>query len=85
MIVTQVLRFYKMQLKELTERLSQEREGHGEIQVRDQSLDDRLNALRSLAGEHTSTSSAKACAESPHLKLLQLLHKGGWPTVSRPG
>ncbi len=47
----QVLRFYKRKLKELTERLRQEGVKHGEVQVADQSLDDKLSALRSLAGE----------------------------------
>ena len=49
--VTQVLLFYKRKLKELTGRLRQEGVQHGEVQVVDESLDDKLNALRSLAGE----------------------------------
>ena len=72
MIVTQVLRFYKRQLKELTERLSQERVGHGEIQVTDQSLDDRLDALRSLAGEHTFPTSKVLCRVTFCLVCLKL-------------
>lgn len=65
MIVTQVLRFYKRKLKDLTERLRQESVGHGETQVADQSLDDKLSALGSLAGEHPFLTPVQYCAEPP--------------------
>ena len=51
---TQVLRFYKQKLKELTEHLRREGVERGEIKISDNSLDDKLNTLRSLAGEPSS-------------------------------
>ena len=47
----QVLRFYKKELKQLTERLRQEGVGSGQPEVKDDSMDSKLNALSSLAGK----------------------------------
>ena len=46
-----MLRFYKKELKQLTERLRQEGVGSGQPEVKDDSMDSKLTALSSLAGE----------------------------------
>jgi hypothetical protein len=49
--ILQVLRFYKKKLMALTERLHDEQVGHSQVQIADDSLDEKLQALSNLAGE----------------------------------
>ena len=48
-----MLRFYKKELKQLTERLRREGVGSGQPEVKDDSMDSKLTALSSLAGERS--------------------------------
>lgn len=50
-----MLRFYKKELKQLTECLRQEGVDSGQPQVKDDAMDSKLNALSSLAGEDPMT------------------------------
>ena len=60
-----MLRFYKKELKQLTERLRREGVGSGQPEVKDDSMDSKLTALSSLAGER-SMSKRTLAASSLH-------------------
>ena len=57
-----MLRFYKRELKQLTERLRQEGVGSGQPEVADDSMDSQLNALSILAGEGHMTKRSLAAS-----------------------
>ncbi|CAL5218517.1 g204 [Coccomyxa viridis] len=83
--ISKVLLFYKRKLKELTGRLRQEGVQHGEVQVVDESLDDKLNALRSLAGDVTSLLSFVSLNMRGIRKILKKLAKHVPPSSPMPG
>lgn len=68
--ILQVLRFYKKKLMALTECLHDEQVGHSQVQIADDSLDEKLQALSKLAGEcFDHGSCALSCCATPPLPL----------------
>lgn len=74
--VLQVLRFYKKRLKALTERLHDEQVGHSQVQIADESLDEKLQALSALAGE--CFNHVLCLAAPPSLRLHLPIPPASW-------